>query len=144
MSSVPDDSHSQTEHVPGKAAVGVRPTVLAVDDEDSILKWLTKSLDMFGYKVLSATDAFGACAILQSTRVDALILDVRLIGYSGLEVLEFVRSTQGLDSLPAIVLTGVTPLTEEEEETIRRHRAYVFYKPERVDVIVATLARCLR
>lgn len=119
-----------------------RRTILAVDDEPSILEWLARSLDVFHYDVLPADTVPLACNVLRSARVDALILDVRMPGHSGLEVLEFVRSSGRMD-LPVIILTGVSSLTAEEEEIIRRHRAYVFYKPEGVDELVATLDRLL-
>lgn len=72
-----------------------------------------------------------------------LCLDVRFIGGSGLEIPELVRSIDGLANLPVIILTGVSHLTESQEETIRRNRAYVFYKPEGVDEMAATLDRLL-
>ena len=142
----PDNRHPQITqdipHVPATAELG-RRAVLAVDDEPSILQWLTRALDIVGYDVLAATDVFVAYDILQSTKVDALVLDVRLMGHSGLEILEFVRSIDGLATLPVIVLTGASPLTEVEQETIRREGAYLFYKPEGADEIAATLARLL-
>jgi response regulator RpfG family c-di-GMP phosphodiesterase len=120
-----------------------RPTVLVVDDERSILTWLKRSLHEFGFDVVEAMESRAALAILLESNVDALILDVRLAGHSGLEVLEYVRSRPELARLPVIVLTGLAHLTEQEEETIRRHHAYVFYKPEGVEVIVGRLNELL-
>jgi DNA-binding response OmpR family regulator len=125
------------------SAAARRPIVLAVDDEPSILEWLTRSLDRFGYEVLAAEDAYTAYGILQAAQVDALILDARLIGPSGLEVLRFVRFTKTLASFPVIVLTGATALTETEEEMIRQKHAHVIFKPQAIAEIAATLHRLL-
>ena len=146
--------HLSSTRVPAKAfpspngshfsgAIGRRPTVLAVDDEDAILEWLAASLDVSGYDAVLAADAGDAITILESSRVDAVILDVRLIGASGLDVLKFVRSSVALASLPVIILTGVSRLSDAEEETIRRNRADVFYKSDGIDEIITTLDRCL-
>ena len=119
-------------------------TVLAVDDEESILVWLARSLGDFGYEVIKAPDRASAHAMLQCAKIDALILDLRLARGSGLEVLEFVRAQRDLAGLPVIILTGVSHLTPEEEHAIRRHQAHVLYKPEGIDSIAETLERLLR
>jgi len=119
------------------------PTILAVDDEAVILRWLAQSLEAVGYDVIPAADVESALAILRSSMVDALILDVRLVGRSGLDVLEFVRSQHALVNLPVVILTGVSRLTEDQEEVIRRNEAYVFYKPTASSDLAATLDRLL-
>ena len=121
-----------------------RYAVLAVDDEASILEWLARSLERFGYDVRKAPDLAAAQAILQSSRVDALIVDVRLAGGSGLDVLEYVRSQEAIAATPVIVLTGLTRLDPDEEDLIRRHQGFVFYKLEGIAPIVAKLDQLLR
>lgn len=117
--------------------------ILAVDDEGVILRWLAQSLEGAGYDVIPAADVQSALAILDSAIVDALILDVRLVGRSGLDVLEFVRSQHELASLPVVILTGISPLTADQEEVIRRNEAHVFYKPTAFKDLAATLDRLL-
>jgi len=122
----------------------LRSTVLAVDDEPSILQWLTRSLTAHDYSVLTADNTSSAREILTRERVDAVILDARLVHESGLQILEFVRSIKTLAELPVIVLTRALQLTEEEENMIVQNRAYVFYKPQALAVIAVTLDRLLR
>ena len=122
----------------------LRRTVLAVDDEPSILQWLTRSLAAHDYSVLTAENTAAARDILTREKVDAVILDARLIRDSGLQVLEYVRSNKTLAELPVIVLTGALQLTKDEEQMIVQNRAYVFYKPQALAVIAATLDRLLR
>jgi DNA-binding response OmpR family regulator len=119
-----------------------RPVVLAVDDEHSILAWLHQSLHEFGYAVLPAGDVTTASKALYTTKIDAVILDVRLARESGLRLLESCRADTRYRDLPVLVLTGAQ-LTEDEEATIRAHRAYVFYKPEGTEVLVEALDRLL-
>src|SRR5438093_3477822 len=99
---------------------------------------------MLGYDALLAGDSTSAIAVLSSSHVDAVILDVRLVGHSGLEVLEFVRSNERYRNLPVLILTGISRLTNQEEETIRRNEALVFYKPQGIDEIGAELERLFR
>ena len=134
---------SPRDHRPPSTAEFCR-TVLAVDDEQSILEWLSRSLDEFGFDVIKASDPPTAHNILQTSKVDAVILDVRLVRGSGLDVLEDLRRQAPLASLPVIILTGVAQLTPSEEELIRRHRAYVFYKLEGIEPIAVKLDQLLR
>jgi CheY-like chemotaxis protein len=118
-------------------------TILAVDDEESIRRWLARSLGEFGYDVLEAPDRATAHAMLQRSKVDALILDIRLARGSGLDVLQYVRAQRDLAGLPVIILTGVSHLTPEEEDFIHRHQAHIFYKPEGIDSIAEKLDQLL-
>ena len=80
-----------------------------------------------------------AIDVMRSTRIGAVILDVRLPGDgSGLDVLQRLREQPELQSIPAIILTGGV-LTEDEELTVARHRAHLFYKPEGFDSLVGFL-----
>ena len=80
-----------------------------------------------------------AIDVMRSTRIGAVILDVRLPGDgSGLDVLQLLRQQPELQSVPAIIMTGGV-LTEEEERMVVRHRAHLFYKPEGFDSLVGFL-----
>lgn len=118
-----------------------RRVVLIVDDEAPIVNWLNRALHGLDYDVVAAVDNASAELVLEHSKVDAIILDLGLVGHSGLELLEFVRSHDNLASLPVLILTGMSQLTPHDEELIRRHRAYVFHKPVAIHEIAATLAR---
>jgi CheY-like chemotaxis protein len=110
------------------------PTVLVVDDEGAVRSFLRAYLEDAEYKVYEATDVDGALNTLDQARVDAVVLDVRMpdprgLGRSGLEVLAFIRLRAAFDALPVMILTGRS-LEPEEQEIIRRHRAYLFLKPD--------------
>ncbi len=66
------------------------PTVLIIDDEQNILRSLSFGLSRRGYDVLTA--ATGAEGVRQlSAAVDAVLLDVRLPDFDGLNVLKKIR-----------------------------------------------------
>jgi DNA-binding response OmpR family regulator len=82
--------------------------------------------------------------VLTGGSVDAAVLDVRLPGHrSGLEILQVMREKDhGQSEAVAIILTG-HDLAPDEEEIIRRCRAYVFYKPHGYEDLVARLKELL-
>jgi len=65
-------------------------TILVIDDEQNILRSLSAALTRRGYHVLTA--ATGAEGVRKlSTTVDAVLLDVRLPDFDGLNVLKKIR-----------------------------------------------------
>jgi DNA-binding response OmpR family regulator len=120
-----------------------RRVVLIVDDEAPIVTWLNRALHGLDYDVVAAVDNASAELVLEHSKVDAIILDLGLVGHSGLELLEFVRKRDNLANLPVLILTGMLQLTPHDEESIRQHRAHLFHKPVAIQEIAATLARVL-
>lgn len=77
--------------------------VLAVDDEESILKVVEYALTQAGYEVHTAGDAAGAEFLFPQINPDIVILDVMLPGKSGLDVARDLRATS---NVPIIMLSA--------------------------------------
>jgi len=117
-----------------------RPTVLIVDDEVSMHGLLTLRFEAQGYQVESVTSVDGAIVALSKRTIDAIVLDVKMPGRSGLELLRFVRTHGTLRNLPVLILTGAT-LASDEEAIVKAHPAYIFYKQENLEEFETYLAR---
>ena len=121
------------------------PTVLVVDDEESIHALFAQLLKLAGFLALHARTVDQAKACLRDARVDAVILDLTLRGgESGLDILTWLRTQRERLHTPVCILTGHTVLSDDVEATIRRERAYVFYKGRRMAEIVDHLGVILR
>lgn len=83
-------------------------SVLAVDDEETLLHTLTRLLQMHGYYVETAEDGRVAMSILASVPFDIVLLDFMMPNVGGLEVLKFIKE-QHLDS-EVIMVTAVQDL----------------------------------
>ncbi len=81
-------------------------TILAIDDEPHILDLLAYNLEKAGYTLLRAENGEAGLAILHSTEVDLLLLDWVLPEMDGMEVLQTIRATPNLATLPIIMLTA--------------------------------------
>jgi DNA-binding response OmpR family regulator len=66
--------------------------ILVVDDEESILKVVGYALKREGYEVHTALDASAAESLFEEVSPSLVILDVTLVGKSGLEVARELRS----------------------------------------------------
>ncbi len=89
-------------------------TLLVVDDEPMMLEALTDLLTPMGISVVQAEDAERALEILKTTKVTAVLCDIRMPGYSGLEFLEKLRATG--NNVPLAFLTA-------SSEKNKMHRA---------------------
>lgn len=126
--------------------------VLVVDDEPGIRFGVTRVLQGFrvrvpesdaevGISISQAESGEQALELLQQTRVDILLLDHKLPGISGLEVLEWVAG-EPRDWL-TIMITAYA--TIETAVTATKRGAYDFLaKPFSPDELKATIAKSAR
>jgi two-component system OmpR family response regulator len=93
---------------PGKAdlrrADGSPVRVLVVDDEATLAELVSMALRMEGWEVRSAGDGTEAVRVAREFRPDAVVLDVMLPDFNGLEVLRRMRSEA--PNLPVLFLTA--------------------------------------
>ena len=80
-------------------------SILAVDDEETLLDSLERLLELQGYYVNSAPDGRVAINMLQTLPYDVVLLDVIMPNVGGVDVLKFIKD-QKLDT-EVIMLTAV-------------------------------------
>ncbi|MGI5834985.1 MAG: response regulator transcription factor [Chloroflexota bacterium] len=80
-----------------------KPTVLVVDDEPRILRFVRAELESAGFRVLTAANGFAALDVANIEAPDLVVLDVIMPGLDGFEVLKRLRSQS---SIPVILLTA--------------------------------------
>jgi two-component system KDP operon response regulator KdpE len=78
-------------------------TVLVVDDEPPIRRFLRSGLTAAGHRVVTAEDAAGALAAMSAEKPDVIVLDLGLPDRSGLEVIADIRRRS---PVPIIVLSA--------------------------------------
>jgi DNA-binding response OmpR family regulator len=115
------------------------PTVLVLDDDPGVRFTMQRLLQVYGYGAVTAATLDEARTLLQTTSIEALILDVGLEGNAnGLDLLDTLRQRPEFDKTPVLILTGAT-LSAAEQALITRNRGFLFYKPEGFDTLVKFL-----
>jgi DNA-binding response OmpR family regulator len=89
--------------VPLQTVPDAAPTILLVDDEDSVRTILAFPLERDGYTVVQAADGEEALRLFDTTQVDLVVLDIMLPKLDGLEVCKRLRSAS---NVPIIMLTA--------------------------------------
>ncbi len=115
-------------------------TVLIVDDDNALRQAIATTLSDLGHQPEQAADGESALAWLSRHRADAVLLDLRMPGLDGMEVLRRIRARPGAP--PVAVLTAV-PTGENTIEAMRLGAADHLAKPVGRDGLRALLARML-
>jgi DNA-binding NtrC family response regulator len=115
-------------------------TILIVDDEDLICFVLTQLLRVHGYAVQTASRGEEALEMIASSRPDLVILDIRMPGLSGFDVLNRIRSTD--PALPVILMTALSSV-RDAVEGIKAGAFDYMGKPFDNNEMIATIRRAL-
>ena len=111
---------------------------MLVDDDEVFVKRLARAFRDRGYEVRTANDYDGAMALARAESPELAVVDLRMPGRSGLEL---VRDLKAIDPATSIlVLTGYGSIATAVE-AIRLGAKDYLPKPADVDDIVAALNR---
>ena len=80
--------------------------LLIVDDEESNRDMLSRRLQRQGFEVLLAEDGPQALDSIRQQAPDMVLLDIRMPGMSGMEVLQAIREQYSPTQLPVIMVTA--------------------------------------
>ena len=105
--------------------------ILIVDDEELIIKTLSKLLERQKYEVLVAKSGQDALAIVEEEDFDLIIADVRMPGINGVETVRSIQDAleaKKRGKIPVIFITGYADDKIEEEAKTLMPVDYI-YKP---------------
>ncbi len=94
--------------VPGGAE---RHSVLVVDDDRAVGRLIRHNLEDNGTEVVEAATGLDCIRLLHETKVDLILLDVKLPDFSGWGILSLVRLTESLCNMLVIVVSVEPPNT---------------------------------
>lgn len=80
------------------------PSILIVDDEQSILKSLSGLLSDEGFEVITANNGYEALKIIDAESPDLVLLDIWMHGLDGIETLKQIKADHPL--IQVIMITG--------------------------------------
>jgi len=116
------------------------PEILIVDDESIMTRALARMLDLMGYTATVAATGEKALDLMEQKQFDLALLDLRMPGMDGLEVLAAAQSLA--PGTTFVILTAHGSL--DSAITAMRQGAFDYLlKPCSVDEIVATIKRGL-
>ena len=112
-----------------------KPMILVVDDDMPILTLMRNILREFGFDAETAATGEDAIAAARRRRPDLILLDLKMPGMPGEDVIAGLRSA-GVDGVPILILSG-DPV--EREEISRLGVTGAVQKPFDVPALVDTI-----
>ncbi len=114
--------------------------ILIVDDEGSLLATLAANLELEGFEVVEAEDAFRAVELVEQQHFDLVLTDIRMPGMNGVELFRTIRATH--PKMPVILMTGFA-MEALIDEAIQEGVFAVLPKPFEIEHIIAALSRAV-
>jgi DNA-binding response OmpR family regulator len=112
------------------------PSVLLVDDEAEFASTLAERLNLRGFEVRVANGGEEALRCISEEVPQVIILDVKMPGLSGMEVLKRVRADH--PQVPVILLTGLSS-TKEGIEGMQLGAFDYLMKPLEIEDLIAKI-----
>ncbi|MFL5253756.1 MAG: sigma-54-dependent transcriptional regulator [Rhodopila sp.] len=116
------------------------PTILIVDDDTALREAVATTLTDLGHIPTQAADGESALAWLARHRADAVLLDLRMPGLDGMEVLRRIRQH---DNPPPVAVLTAVPTSDNTIEAMRLGAADHLAKPVGRSGLAALLGRLL-
>lgn len=117
-----------------------REKILIVDDSASVRGFLEDLLKEEGYRAVSVGDGDAALDFLRSNVVDLTLVDIKMPGQSGIDLLKQVRLLY--PDLVIIMMTGYASLDSAREAILAGAADYVF-KPFRNEEILLSIGNAM-
>ncbi len=118
-----------------------KPSILLIDDDDSLRRVIEYSLVEAGYQVRAAGSGEEGLRLFEKDPFDAVITDINMPGMNGMEVLAKVRARDSV--LPVIIITAYG--TIESAVSAMKQGAFDYItKPFNRDELRMTLDKALR
>jgi DNA-binding NtrC family response regulator len=115
--------------------------VLLVDDEEDFVKALAERIDMRDLNSEVALNGEQALQIVEDEVPDVMVLDLRMPGIDGIEVLRRVK--KAYPKVQVVILTGHG--SDKDEKEARKLGAFEYLqKPVDIDHLVKTLKKAYR
>ncbi len=81
-----------------------KPRILIVDDEFELVSALEERLNLRGFKAKGVTTGTDALAFLEQSQCEVVLLDVKMPGLGGLELMEKIK--EDYPCIEVVLLTG--------------------------------------
>ena len=116
--------------------------VLLIDDEADVHELVRLMLEKNDYDVLAVFTANEALRMVNEEKVDLILLDLRLPGMPGQDLLRILKRTRNTVDIPVIILTA---LEEKEAGLGCMNEGAVAYiqKPFAKKLLLREIQRCL-
>lgn len=124
----------------------MKKKILIIDDEELIVKSLTKLLERHGFEVFMIKRGIDAVAIVEEETIDLIISDIKMPGMDGVETMDQIFKIYNERSFPTPSLIFITGYADEKlkERAMRLNPIAFIHKPFDISVLVEQIQKVLK
>jgi DNA-binding NtrC family response regulator len=115
--------------------------IILVDDEEKFLKTLSERMELRGVKPNIARNGEQALKIIADDIPDVMVLDLKMPGIDGMEVLRRVK--EAYPEVQVIILTGQGSESDKKEARMLGSFEYL-QKPIKIDALMKNIKRAFK
>ena len=134
------DGGMRNGEIPHSRGASMKEHILIVDDEPAVRFFLSETLSQAGYQVTTATSGEQALALLQQQPIDLILLDLKMEGIDGLQVMAEVER---LPLPPVVVILTAYASLDSAVQAMRRGGHDYLIKPCRIEELLASVEKGL-
>ena len=111
----------------------IKPRILLIDDEESILKVYKEKMDLMGLDTLIAAGGEEGIRIASEEKPDLILLDIIMPQYNGFDALRKLKLEDNTKDIPVYILTNLQPESSFEKAKEMGAKGYFVkanYSPE--------------
>ncbi|MDP8264221.1 MAG: response regulator [Candidatus Aceula lacicola] len=116
--------------------------ILIVEDNLDFLTVMEKRLTEHGYQVIAALDSFRATELAHSEKPDVIVLDLKVPGGGGLNVLKNLKMSLHTKDIPVIVSTAMRDDGHKQLVLKEQPNAYL-EKPYSSEDLIKTIEKVI-
>jgi DNA-binding NtrC family response regulator len=115
----------------------MKPRILFVDDETSMLEILSLFFRDKGYEVVTAETGLEAMRLADEGRFDLAVFDINMAGENGLQLLSYFKSS--FPGLPVVLFTGLPENEELLDQAVARGASGFMRKTDSLEDLCAAV-----
>ena len=117
-------------------------TVLIIEDELDIQNFISRVLELEGYRVIRASDGQTGLEMIKRNPVSLVLLDLRLPGPDGWSILQEIKGNPAHSKVPVVVLTAIAE-SVQQRRTLHMGASKYLIKPLSAHNLSKTVASIL-
>jgi len=118
--------------------------ILIIDDEEDLTFFIKANLELVGdYEVITATTGKEGIAIAASGDINIILLDIMMPKMDGFEVLDKLKKTNGVLSIPVIMLTAKGDIESKIKAAGLYNEDYIV-KPVQIEMLKLKIEEALK
>ncbi len=95
--------------------ISKKPTILCLNDDQSMLSFLSRGLESANFKCVATSDSVEALSILKKGNVQLLIQDISRPDMNGLEFYLMMKRNEKTSKIPVFIISAWEPLVDERK-----------------------------